>query len=174
MFTDRTSIYNHRRPHLAVTTSAPPFGGADASRPRVRFYTVGTLCGSAQPESGQHQFTLCSFLARFLLAAVHRLHTPPFSPDAQLRSRRFSRVSSASSPNPRFSSRSCCTRAWPLVQNRVTAVPDSMSTSPSACLHSVYYPSLFQSSFLLPHFAQKRANKPRSSRSICRHTSCIQ
>lgn len=76
MFTDRTSIYNHRRPHLAVTTSAPPFSGADASRPRVRFYTVGTLCGSAQPESGQQQFTLCSFLARFLVAAVHRLHTP--------------------------------------------------------------------------------------------------
>ena len=77
VFTDRTSIYNHRRPHLATTMSSPSrFDvGADAKRPRVRIYTVGILFGSAQTVDSNSSL-LCSFLARFLVVAVHRLHTP--------------------------------------------------------------------------------------------------
>ena len=117
---------------------------------------------------------LCSFLARFLFAAVHRLHTPPFSPDAQLRSQRASRVSPASSStlNPLFV----------LSAHRLASCAKSRHCRSG--LHELLSLVLFAQRFLFFSLFSRRSSSLISltqtrkqtslSRSICRHTSCIQ
>lgn len=67
---------------------------------------------------------LCSFLARFLVAAAHRLHTPRSALMHTFDLKESLVFPPQAPPHSILFSLSVRT-GWPLVQNRVTVVPDS-------------------------------------------------
>lgn len=167
---------------------------------RVRFYTVGTRCGSAQLV-GQHHFHLCSFLACFRLLLSAGCTHAPFSADVHLRSQRCSCVSSASSPTTGSSFRSCCTQAGLLC--KIASLPFRtlrasylLRYAPCPCASFVphshiswrayqtsYHLLMLCTSLFSQTFLRRSSLEPcllfsstasLVSRSIYRHTSCIQ